>query len=122
VPGFNCNPGILVDMALFRDINYDPTTTLVDVGPGLDWEDVYNALCPLHVNVAGATTCQGVGVAGFNLGGGYGNKTNQFGLAIDNIQAMEVVLPTGEVLIADAQNNEDLFFALRVCFLLASAA
>lgn len=105
-------------MVLFNDIIYHPKTTLVDVGPGSTWDEVYTALVtPFHVNVAGATTCQGVGVAGFNLGGGYGNKTNQYGLAIDNIKAIDVVLPTGEFVTADAQNNEDVFWALKVCLL-----
>lgn len=103
-------------MALFNQICYDPKTTFVDVGPGSTWDDVYAKLKPLCVNVAGATTCPGVGVAGFNLGGGYGNKTNQYGLAIDNIQAIDAVLPTGKIVTANAQNNEDIFWALKVRF------
>jgi hypothetical protein len=114
VPGFNStNGGILVDMKLFTDVKYDQSTTLVDVGPGLTWDEVYAALKPYGVNVAGATTCPGVGVAGFNLGGGYGNKTNQYGLAIDNIVAIEVVLPDGTIVQANAQSYNDVFWALR---------
>jgi hypothetical protein len=103
-------------MALFNQINYNPTTTFVDVGPGQIWDNVYQKLEYYKVNVNGATTCQGVGVAGFNLGGGYGNKTNQFGLAIDNIQEIQAVLPTGEILSVDAETNQDIFWALKVHF------
>jgi len=100
-------------MKQFDQINYDETTTSVDVGPGQNWDAVSKHLASYGVNVNGATTCSGVGVAGFNLGGGYGNKTNQYGLAIDNIQSMIVVLPTGNLVRADATNNEDLFWALK---------
>jgi FAD/FMN-containing dehydrogenase len=102
-------------MALFNQINYNTTTSFVDVGPAQIWDNVSNYLVDNYkVNVNGATTCKGVGVGGFNLGGGYGNKSNQFGLAIDNIQAIEVVLPTGEIVTANAESNADLFLALKV--------
>jgi FAD/FMN-containing dehydrogenase len=103
-------------MALFNQVTYNQTTTLVEVGPGLIWEDVYAALAPYSRNVAGATTCQNVGVAGFNLGGGFSNKSNQFGLAIDSIQAIEVVTPSAEILTVTAHNHGDLFWALKVSF------
>ena len=41
--------------------------------------------------------------------------TNQYGLAVDNIVAVQVVLPSGELVTASAQSNPDLFFALKVC-------
>jgi hypothetical protein len=44
---------------------------------------------------------------------GYSWKTNQYGLAIDNIEAYELVLPDGTIQIVTSK-NEDLWFALRV--------
>src|ERR1700723_3887492 len=117
VPGFNSTTGVLIDLMQFNHINYIQATTFVDVGPGQNWDAVSTYLITWYgVNVNGATTCSGVGVAGFNLGGGYGNKTNQFGLAIDNIQSMVVALPTGDIVTADETNNKDLFWALKVRF------
>jgi len=114
VPGFNSTTGVLIDLMQFNHINYIQATTFVDVGPGQNWDAVSTYLITWYgVNVNGATTCSGVGVAGFNLGGGYGNKTNQFGLAIDNIQSMVVALPTGDIVTADETNNKDLFWALK---------
>lgn len=102
-------------MALFNQINYNEATGFVDVGPGQIWDNVSTTLVNKYkVNVNGATTCKNVGVAGFNLGGGYGNKSNQFGLAIDNIQAMDVVLPAGDIVTASPQSYPDLFMALKV--------
>ena len=56
----------------------------------------------------------GVGVAGFILGGGYSWRSNQYGLAIDTVQAFELVLPNGTVTNVTSNSNPDLFFGLRV--------
>ncbi|KAI5983605.1 FAD-binding domain-containing protein [Pisolithus marmoratus] len=40
----------------------------------------------------------GIGVAGFTLGGGYSWLTNQYGLALDNVESFELVLPNGTVI------------------------
>lgn len=53
-------------------------------------------------------------MAGFLLGGGYSWKTSQFGLAMDNIQAYELVLPNGTVTNVTSEGNSDLFFGLKV--------
>lgn len=55
-----------------------------------------------------------VGVAGFILGGGYSWKTNRYGLAIDNVQSFELVLPNGTLTTVTSTSNADLFFGLRV--------
>lgn len=101
-------------MSLFTILRYDDETELVHVGPGSLWQAVYKHLEDRGRSVNGATSCQGVGVAGFNLGGGFGNKANQYGLAMDTIKAIEVVLPTGTITTVSAQENPDLFWALKV--------
>jgi len=101
-------------MVLFADVVYHGKSGLVDVSPGIYWERVYAVLSPLHRNVPGATSCPKVGVAGFNLGGGFGAQTNQYGLAIDAIRSIEVVVPTGQILtVCESGENSDLFWALK---------
>lgn len=56
-------------MARFNETIYDASKGTVTVGSGLKWDDVYNALAPHSVNVVGGRI-QGIGVAGFTLGGG----------------------------------------------------
>ena len=56
-------------MAKFSEVKYDPDTRTAEVGAGLIWDDVYEALEPYGVNVVGGRV-HGVGVAGFTLGGG----------------------------------------------------
>lgn len=45
---------------------------------------------------------------------GYSWLTNQYGLAIDNVVAFEIVTPDGSVVNITEKSNPDLFFALRV--------
>ncbi|KAG9080807.1 hypothetical protein FRC06_006138 [Ceratobasidium sp. 370] len=84
----------------------------VDVGPGLIWDDVYAALEPHNVTVVGGRAT-GIGVGGFILGGGYSWLSNQYGLAIDNVAAFEVVLPNGTITTTTESTNPDLFFGLK---------
>ncbi|KAI9449877.1 hypothetical protein BJY52DRAFT_1102922, partial [Lactarius psammicola] len=80
-------------------------------GPSLLWDDVYQRLDPYGVTVIGGRI-PGVGVGGLILGGGYSFKTNEYGLAIDNVVAYELVLPNGTVTTVTSDNH-DLWFALR---------
>ena len=113
-PGFSSTTGIMVDLALFTQVNYNAETQTVDIGPGMIWDNVYPVLNPYGRTVAGASSCKGVGVAGFNLGGGYSNKSNQFGLAIDSIRAIDVVIPSGDILTVSETRDQELFWALKV--------
>ena len=45
---------------------------------------------------------------------GYSWLSNQYGLSLDNVVAMELVLPTGEIKTVTETSNPDLWFALRV--------
>jgi FAD/FMN-containing dehydrogenase len=99
--------------------------------PRLIWDEVYAALEPHGVNVVGGRV-SGVGVGGFVLGGGeskhapnscrsdlanchkgYSWKTNQYGLAVDNVLAYELVLPRGDVVTVTEDSEPELFFGLK---------
>jgi hypothetical protein len=70
-------------MSRFSDVTYDYVSQTATIGAGLIWDDVYAALEPYGVNVAGGRV-SGVGVAGFILGGG---KNNVF---IDPMPAQDI--------------------------------
>lgn len=117
-------------MYRFSEINYNASSQTVDVGAGLIWDDVYAALEPLGVNVVGGRVT-GIGVAGFTLGGGtlsissykhpysrlicpgYSWKTNQYGLAVDNVVAFRLVQPNGKVVQVTEVSDPELFFGLK---------
>lgn len=114
-------------MSRFNETKVNSASGTVDIGAGLTWDQVYAALEPTGVNVIGGRI-PGVGVAGLTLGGGeclplsenwishvlgYSYKTSQYGLALDNVAAYELVLPNG-TFINVTSNDEDLWFGLRV--------
>ncbi|RXW13917.1 hypothetical protein EST38_g11935 [Candolleomyces aberdarensis] len=84
----------------------------VEIGTGLKWDDVYAALEPHGVSVAGGRVTD-VGVGGFTLGGGYSWKTNQHGLTIDTVSAFELVKPNGDVVKVMEAHDSELFFGLK---------
>jgi len=104
--------GVVIDLSLMRDVVVDPEGRTVRVGGGCTWGEVDAA-----TNEHGLATPSGIisttGVGGLTLGGGLGHLTRQCGLAIDNLLEAEVVLANGELVTANAEQNPDLFWALR---------
>ena len=54
-----------------------------------------------------------VGVGGYLTGGGHGLLSAQHGLGADQVLELEVVTPTGKIVIANECQNKDLFWAMR---------
>ncbi|CAF1545667.1 unnamed protein product [Rotaria magnacalcarata] len=111
-PGFSSTTGIHIAMRRFDKVIYHANNQTVDVDSGLIWDDVYRALDPYNVSVVGGRV-SGVGVAGFTLGGGYSWKSNQFGLAIDNVLGYELVSPNGTIVYVTNDSYSDIFFGLK---------
>ena len=104
--------GVVIDLSLMRDVEVDPDARTVRVGGGATWGEVDAA-----TNEHGLATPSGIisttGVGGLTLGGGLGHLTRKCGLAIDNLLEAEVVLASGEQVRANADENPDLYWALR---------
>lgn len=85
----------------------------VTVEAGVPWQDVYIQAQTRGKFVLGGH-CPTVGAAGgFPTGGGYGPSSRTYGTAADNMLAATVVTAAGDVVIASATSNADLFWALR---------
>ncbi|THU84490.1 FAD-binding domain-containing protein [Dendrothele bispora CBS 962.96] len=111
-PGFSSTTGIHIAMSQFNKLQHNEEEGTIDIGAGLRWDDVYGLLNPKGYTVVGGRV-NGVGVAGFILGGGLSWITNERGLTIDTLVSCEVVLPNGTVVNASADVNPDLFFGLK---------
>ncbi|AGL14255.1 LLM class flavin-dependent oxidoreductase [Actinoplanes sp. N902-109] len=85
---------------------------IVRVGPGARWTDVATALAP-HGWALSSGDYGGVGVGGLATAGGIGWLARKHGLTIDHLRAVEMVLADGRVVRASADENADLFWAVR---------
>ncbi|KAF4625681.1 hypothetical protein G7Y89_g12485 [Cudoniella acicularis] len=104
--------GVLIDLGNLNSIKLSSDSKVASIGPGSHWGAVYNFLDPFGVTVVGGRIPQ-VGVGGLLLGGGLSHFSSQFGLAADNVKNYEVVLSDGSIIGANAQENSDLFWALK---------
>ena len=107
-----CDDGMVIDLGAMRGIRVDPKAHTARVEGGCKWGDVDHA-----THAFGMATPAGIisttGVGGLTLGGGIGHLSRRFGLTIDNLLAVDVVLADGRFVTASAKENEDLFWAVR---------
>src|SRR6185437_1678457 len=108
----SCDGGLVIDLSRMKGIRVDPAAKTVRVEAGCVWGDVDHA-----THAFGMATPSGfistTGVAGLTLGGGIGYLTRQFGLTIDNLLAVDMVLADGSFVTASSKENSDLFWAVR---------
>ncbi|MER7370964.1 FAD-binding oxidoreductase, partial [Nonomuraea wenchangensis] len=112
--GFATNDGgVVLDLAHLAQVEIvDERRHLVRVGGGATWGQVADALAPHGLAISSGDT-RSVGVGGLTLGGGIGWKVRKYGLALDSLVAAEVVTAAGDVVRASAEENPELFWALR---------
>jgi FAD/FMN-containing dehydrogenase len=107
-----CDDGLVIDLSRMKGVHVDPTARTVQVAAGCVWGDVDHA-----THAYGLATPSGfistTGVAGLTLGGGIGYLTRRYGLTIDNLLSVDMVLADGRSVTADNKQNSDLFWAVR---------
>ena len=104
--------GVMIDLAEMKNITIDPERAVGTAEGGVRWSE-FNAAAAEHGLAVTGGAVSTTGIAGFTLGGGLGWLMSKYGLAADNLQAVELVTASGEVLQVDAATHPDLFWALR---------
>ena len=108
----SCDGGLVIDLGRMRAVQVNETRREVRVEGGATWADVDQATHPFGLAVpTGFISSTGVG--GLTLGGGVGYLTRRYGLTIDNLLGVEIVLADGRQVTANADENADLFWAVR---------
>lgn len=112
-PGLGtCDNGLVVDLSNMNGIRVDPVARTVRVEGGCTWGAVDHATHPFGLATpSGFISTTGVG--GLTLGGGIGYLSRTFGLTIDNLLSVDMVLADGSFVTANAQEHADLFWAVR---------
>lgn len=101
--------GFVINLAKMNAISVENGTLIVQAGAR--WKNVYDKIDDLLVT---GGLCPFAGVGGFTLGGGYSGLSRKYGLAVDNVVSMTMVVVNGDrVVIANDTVNTDLFWALR---------
>jgi FAD/FMN-containing dehydrogenase len=102
----------MLDLTPMKSVRIDPVHKTARVEPGVTLGEydreaqTFGLATPLGIN---STT----GVAGFTLGGGFGWTSRKLGMTVDNLIAADVVTADGKLLRASADENPELFWAIR---------
>jgi FAD/FMN-containing dehydrogenase len=107
-----CDGGLQIDLSRVRGARVDPVARRARVAGGSLLGDLdHEAMAFGLVTTAGTVSHTGVG--GLTLGGGFGRLARRFGLALDNLHSVDIVTADGRLLRASADENPDLFWAVR---------
>ena len=107
-----CDGGLMVDMSQLRGVWVDPGQRRARAQAGCTLADL-DRETQLHGQAAVLGFVSATGIAGLTVGGGFGYLTRRHGWTCDTVLSMEVVTADAKVVHASAQENADLFWALR---------
>ena len=112
-PGLGvCDSGLVIDLSAMRGIRVDPSARTVHAAGGCTWGDLDHATHPFGLAVPGGFIST-TGIGGLTLGGGVGYLSRAYGLTIDNLLSVDMVLADGSFVVANEAHNSDLFWAVR---------
>jgi FAD/FMN-containing dehydrogenase len=108
----SCDDGLVIDLSRLKSVRVDPETRRVRVEAGCTSGDVDHATHAFGLAVPFGLIST-TGVAGLTLGGGTGYLTRKYGLTIDNLLEVDMVLADGSFVTANEKQCADLFWAVR---------
>ncbi|PIA90436.1 Bifunctional solanapyrone synthase [Cercospora beticola] len=104
--------GIVIDLSKMPSEGLAEDQSSITVSPATKWDQLYEQLDPLNLTVVGGRVA-GVGVGGLVLGCGISYVSSKHGFACDNVENFQVVLSSGRIVNANANEHRDLWKALR---------
>jgi FAD/FMN-containing dehydrogenase len=112
-PGYGTNDGgMVLDLTPLKGIRVDPSLRTARVQGGALWRELDRETQAFGLATTGGTVSN-TGVGGLTLGGGLGWLMGKYGLTIDNLLSADIVTADGTFRTVDAENQPDLFWALR---------
>ncbi|KAI1128001.1 FAD binding domain protein [Nemania abortiva] len=108
----NTNGGVTIDLRGINEITFNADKTTVSIGGGQTIGNVYTKLAEYGLTVPAARDFS-VGIGGSTIGGGFGYFSTSLGFAANSVIENEVVLANGAITLANQENNNDLWRALK---------
>ncbi len=103
---------LLIVPSRMNAVRVDVTARRARAEAGALWQDVLDQAAP-HGLAPLMGTAPRIGVVGYTLGGGIGWLARRYGLAVDAVRSVDIVTPDAVLRHASADENGDLFWALR---------
>jgi hypothetical protein len=110
--GFSAADGMLIDVSNLNSVVVDAANQTATIGTGCNFGTLFAALDPYGLHVPGGE-CSEVCIGGYMQGGGQGFTSRTYGMHCDNVLEVRVLLGDGSIVTANAQQNEDLWWAVR---------
>ena len=107
-----CDGGLMIDLSSMKDIRVDTVSRQATAAPGVLWSEFDRATQAHGLATTGGQVSH-TGIAGLTLGGGLGYLMGKHGATCDNLLSADIVTADGEILTASAEQNPDLFWAVR---------
>ena len=107
-----CEGGLQIDLSSYRNVEVDRTNRIARVAGGSLLGDMDHETMA-HGLVTTTGTVSHTGVGGLTTGGGFGRVARRFGLALDNVLAVDIVTADGQVRRASKKENPDLYWGVR---------
>ncbi len=103
---------LTIDLSLLKHVGVDPDGRTARAGGGVNWAEFNDATAEHGLATTGGVVST-TGIAGLTLGGGLGWLMGKHGLAADNLVSVDIVTADGDLHSASAEQDPDLFWALR---------
>lgn len=107
-----CDGGMQIDLSSYRNVEVDRKNKIAHVAGGSLLGDMDHETMS-HGLVTTAGTVSHTGVGGLTTGGGFGRVGRRFGLALDNVMAVDIVTADGQLRRASKEENADLYWGVR---------
>ncbi|MBP3888895.1 MAG: FAD-binding oxidoreductase [Cellulosilyticum sp.] len=106
------NDVFVIDVSQMNGMMMDEEAGTLTIEAGARNREVYEFLAQKGYPFPGGT-CPTVGAVGYTLGGGWGYSGRLLGIGCDAVQEIRMIDGNGEVVIANRNENPELFWALK---------
>jgi hypothetical protein len=102
-----------INLQSLQTIKLDSSSGIATVGGGVRLGNLADGIWNQGKASVSHGTCPGVGIGGHYTHGGYSHTSRNYGLAMDQVIAADVVLANGTLIKASSSAYPDIFWAIR---------